>query len=102
MRIPITEGGKMWIEIARIARRSLNSMKLKNTVAKDFSFYTEAGLSEHEGAQKISLRPRTPLSYGELLTVSATIKEMDKEEYERFLRNVFQDDDICICVEGKV
>ena len=90
------EGGKMWIETAVVFRRSLERLKRDGILIKDTVFYADANLTDSEGANKISRLPRTPLTYGEFLSVLAAIKKLSVAEYERVLQNLMQDDDIVV------
>lgn len=92
----IAKGGKMWIETALILRRAVDQLKRRGLVTKDTAFFSDCGLSENEGYNKIAYQPRTPLTYGEFLMVLKTIQVKDKDVYIQTLRNLFQDDSLTV------
>ena len=95
-KIPVQVGGRMWREIAIIISRGAKRLISSGKLSKMWALHDELGIESDEGEKKISSNPLTPLSYGEFVSYLQAIKFRSPEVYTDTIRNLLQDDEICL------
>jgi hypothetical protein len=81
------EVGIVWRQESQLLRMTLERMVQRNTLSKLSVIAAEIGMSEDEFRCKVSINPRTPLSWNERISIESQILERDGTEYLNYLRN---------------
>jgi len=80
------EVGIVWRQESQLIRMTLERMVQRNTLSKLSVIADEIGMSEDEFRSKVSVNPRTPLSWNERISIEQQILERDGTEYLRYLQ----------------
>ena len=86
------EVGIVWRQEAQLIRVTLERLVRKQLVSKLSVIAEKVGMTEDEFASKISINPRTPLTWDERITLEHLIFQLDANEYDHYLQQYHMHD----------
>lgn len=94
MKPYMVETGRMWRQEAQMIKNHLEKMVMRNSLPKLTVIADEIGMSHDEFHSKVSMSPRTPMTWSERIAIEHEMERRDEDVYLHYIREYHLNDHI--------